>query len=234
MTDAVRTTRARERRDEDETTSTSTVKIAHGPERHSARRQAPRSTPEQAREWRLTSITARSCSTRSSRRSDRCRPVSSSTRRSAVGDTARGSSKPPGRARARSRPRSGGAGRGERAAGQVRGPVLHPPMSIRRPRERDGSLRPRPTQWRPVRPRCLLTPARPPRAWLLVPSRRSARHADGPRRPWSANDVVNGYSEAELRRGDPQVRRRALRVADRPRHRRRPPDRDDDASWPRS
>ena len=44
---------------------------------------------------------------------------------------------------------------------------------------------------------------------------------------WSASDVVNGYDGSRVAPRDPQVRRRALRVADRPGDRRRPADRDD-------
>ena len=52
--------------------------------------------------------------------------------------------------------------------------------------------------------------------------------------PWSADDVVNGYSEDELDARDPPARRRALRPPDRQGDRRRQADRVDDPAGRRS
>ena len=98
----------------------------------------------------------------------------------------------------RARPRPRGSRPGRRAAGAARR-SRHPGPGRLRPAARGPRRsRPVPRPGRAARPGTVVAADRRPRAWFRLRRRRPARHADEPRRPLSAADVLNTYSAREL------------------------------------
>ena len=132
-------------------------------------------------------------------------------------------------ARARPRPRSGGARRRHRPARPVRRSCDDPSLPLRRPRRRDGG-RTRSTALSGALFDLGVSSPQLDRA-----ERGFSYRNDGPLdmrmdtdAAWSADDVVNGYDEAELTRVIRQHGDERFATPDRPGDRRRPADRDDD------